>query len=273
MNLGSWNWRITGLILNRKKHLRWSPLQWMSTTVCLSLIIAWLNTLNQSFISMLNHLSSFKTRQTPSCIDLRWRLSGCCSYLVLTRLNFLFTGVQTKPELPPLSDWKHNSGPSLGHCQRSEVKEEVEQCLSHHLSPCVALLLVVEHGRVQRHPPPGPVLAGEHHHGRLHPGHRLGAVLLHMGRGHGVPVGVRVPGLQPAALCCCSQPPWQKDCDCGHHSGPSPAPSVKYCRWWRRWGERGDEGGTRRRSPSLLPGKRLHHCGSVVVLSSARVEK
>lgn len=71
---------------------------------------------------------------------------------------------------------------------------------SHHLATGVALLLLVEHGRVQRQPSPGPVLAGEHHHGRLHPGHRLRAGLQHMGRGHGEPVGVRVPGLQPAVL-------------------------------------------------------------------------
>lgn len=74
---------------------------------------------------------------------------------------------------------------------------------SHHLSPGVPLLMVVvvlvEHGRVQRHPPPGPVLAGEHHHGGLHTRYRLRpTVLHHMGRSHGEPVGVRVPGLQPA---------------------------------------------------------------------------
>lgn len=70
----------------------------------------------------------------------------------------------------------------------------------HHLAAGVPLLLLLEHGRVQGHPPPGPVLAGEHHHGRLHLGHRVQAGLQHMGRGHGEPVGVGVPGLQPAAL-------------------------------------------------------------------------
>lgn len=96
---------------------------------------------------------------------------------------------------------------------------------SHHLPPRVALLLlllVVEHGRVQRQPPPGPVLAGEHHHGWLHPGHRL---LQHVGGGHGEPVGVRVPGLQPAALLCCSALLlWITDAErvCRPDAGPSP---------------------------------------------------
>lgn len=71
---------------------------------------------------------------------------------------------------------------------------------SHHLSSGVSLLLLLEHRRVQRHPSPGPVLAGEHHHGGLHLGHWFQAGLQHMGRGHGEPVGVGVPGLQPAAL-------------------------------------------------------------------------
>lgn len=75
---------------------------------------------------------------------------------------------------------------------------------SHHPPPGVSLLLlvlVVEHGRVQGHPPPGPVLAGEHHHGGLHAGDRFRpAFLHHVGRGHGEPVGVRVPGLQGDAL-------------------------------------------------------------------------
>lgn len=62
----------------------------------------------------------------------------------------------------------------------------------------MALLLLVEHGGVQRQTPPGPVLAGEHHHGGLHAGDRLRAGPLHVGRGHGEPVGVGVPGLQPA---------------------------------------------------------------------------
>lgn len=79
--------------------------------------------------------------------------------------------------------------------------------LSHHLAAGVALLLL-EHGRVQGHPSPGPVLAGEHHHGRLHLGHRFQAGLQHMGGGHGEPVGVGVPGLQPAALMLLTQGLW-----------------------------------------------------------------
>ena len=74
-----------------------------------------------------------------------------------------------------------------------KMKKMMKSASSHHLPPCVSELLLVKHGRVQRHPPPGPVLAGEHHHGRLHSGNWL---LHHMGRGHGEPVGVGVPGLQ-----------------------------------------------------------------------------
>lgn len=72
----------------------------------------------------------------------------------------------------------------------------------HHLSAGVPLplMLLVKHGRVQRQPAPRPVLAGEHHHGRLHPGDVLVVVLHHMARRHREPVSVRVPGLQPAAL-------------------------------------------------------------------------
>lgn len=95
---------------------------------------------------------------------------------------------------------RRSSFPSLPpHRLIASKRPEDEDAASHHLAAGVALLLL-EHGRVQRHPSPGPVLAGEHHHGRLHLGHRFQAGLQHMGGGHGEPVGVGVPGLQPAAL-------------------------------------------------------------------------
>lgn len=72
----------------------------------------------------------------------------------------------------------------------------------YHLSAGVPLplMLLVKHGRVQRQPAPRPVLAGEHHHGRLHPGDGLAIILHHVARRHREPVSVRVPGLQPVAL-------------------------------------------------------------------------
>lgn len=79
-------------------------------------------------------------------------------------------------------------------CVWSTTKKKKQKKKSHHLTTGVALrqalAMLVEHGGVQREAPAGPVLAGEHHHGRLHLGYWLQALPLHMGRGHGVPVGV-----------------------------------------------------------------------------------